>query len=79
MGTIVFGIVAIVAATFLLGPIGLVIAILSVGSWWVHKFWPRPPAPAVPEAQDFLQSLENTSSEPGSAERSADPLREIQL
>jgi hypothetical protein len=79
MGTFAFGIVVIVVATYLLGPIGLLIAILSVGSWWIHKFWPRSPAPAVPEAQDFLQSLEKTSREAGYAERSEDPLRDIQL
>ena len=60
MGPIPAGLVAVVLATLFMGVIGLLAAILGVGSWWVYKFWPRPPASDDPGARAFLQQMETS-------------------
>ncbi|MGO9466285.1 MAG: hypothetical protein ACLQIB_08240 [Isosphaeraceae bacterium] len=58
LGAILSGLVAIGLATFLMGPIGLIAALLGVGSWWAYKFRPRAAAPDAPAASAYLQRLE---------------------
>jgi len=58
LGAILSGLVAIGLATFLMGPLGLVAALLGVGSWWAYKFKPRRAVPDVPAATDYLELLE---------------------
>jgi hypothetical protein len=60
MGPILGGLVAIVLATLLMGVLGLLAALLGVGSWWAYKFWPRPPAVDDPGARAFLQQMETS-------------------
>ncbi len=50
--------IAAILATYLVGAYGLVGSLLAVGSWWIFKFWPRPPAPEAPEARAFIDQLE---------------------
>ena len=59
MGTIVFGIVVIVVAALLLGPIGLVISILSVAPGGSTNPGRGPPAPEIPERGTFSQVRED--------------------
>ena len=61
IGPILAGLVAIAVATFLMGLGGLFCALLGVGSWWVYKFRPRPPAMEDPGARDFLRRMENAA------------------
>ena len=88
MGPVLAGLIAIVVATLLLGLGGLLISIVSVGSWWVHKFWPRPPAPDDAGAREFLQKLESSRTRGNSVskpiqsvadEPPADPLGNLRL
>jgi len=62
LGAILSGLVAIGLATFLMGPLGLIAALLGVGSWWAYKFRPRPAVPDVPAATDYLERLEEGRS-----------------
>jgi len=58
-GAILSGLIAIGLATFLMGPLGLIAALLGVGSWWAYRFRPKPPVPDVPAARDYLERLED--------------------
>jgi len=58
LGAILSGLVAIGLATFLMGPLGLIAALLGVGSWWAYKFRPSPAVPDAPAATDYLERLE---------------------
>ncbi len=58
-GAILSGLIAIGLATFLMGPLGLVAALLGVGSWWAYKFRPKSALPDVPAAKEYLERMED--------------------
>jgi hypothetical protein len=72
-GPIMAGLAAIAVAYFLLGPIGLLAALLGVGSWWVTKFRPRRRASEDREVRAFLQNLEGSSTVAEAAQGSGGP------
>lgn len=57
IGPISAGLIAIVLVTLLDGGTGLVASVLGVGSWWIHKFWPRPAMTEAPEVRAYLENL----------------------
>jgi hypothetical protein len=58
VGPWIVALVAVVLATLMAGLLGLLGALVGIGSWLVFRFWPRPPAPDVPELRAYLDRLE---------------------
>ncbi len=61
-GPILSGLFAVFLATILAGPMGLLVSVLGVGSWWVYKFRPRASIQDETGAAEFLQRLESAPS-----------------
>ncbi len=88
VGPVMSGLLAIIAATVLLGGYGLLASILGVGSWWVYKLWPRKSTSEDVRARTYLEQLERSpiaeadnvksvdSEAPG---QSIDALRDLRL
>jgi hypothetical protein len=57
VGPIAAGLIAIIAAGFVLGA-GVIPVTVGVVSWWVYKFWPRRPEPMDLGTEQFLRTLE---------------------
>ena len=78
-GPILFSFVVIAGATVLMGLVGLIIALMMVGSFWIYKIIPRSPAPEQAGVKDFLATLEAspwdepTSTDPASPREDEPP------
>ena len=84
VGPLMAGLIAAVLATYFEGSTGAIAAVVAVGSWWVYKFWPRPPAPIAPEAQAFVDHLEGVRPDeidavPGTKPGAGGGIEEIRL